>query len=113
MAELYIQRLTTVTLIETLSALTVVVAAVLVVVYIALAAPYFLIIFYLSPRAVASFVLIHAFKEKSDEVALELQEDLEYAERMGERVKKGIESSGKPYEAVERVFDALDYNKVR
>ena len=77
-----------------------------------MATPYFLIIFYLSPNTVAKYVLLSAFKEKSEDVALEIQEDLEYAERMAEKVRKGVDVSGKPYEAIEDIFDALDYNKV-
>ena len=76
-----------------------------------LLAPYFIIILYLSPRTLASYVLLHAFKQKSEEVALELQEDLEYSDRMAERVMASLEANGKNSQ-INQIFDELDYNQV-
>eukprot|EP00658_Telonema_sp_P-2_P030028 TRINITY_DN2274_c0_g1_i8.p1 TRINITY_DN2274_c0_g1~~TRINITY_DN2274_c0_g1_i8.p1 ORF type:complete len:617 (-),score=158.61 TRINITY_DN2274_c0_g1_i8:413-2263(-) len=80
------------------------------VLYLALAAPYFICVLFLAPRCVALYTEIKAFRMKDDEVVLEQLEDMEYADTMAASVKNHLKSvHGDNAELqVAQVFSDLD-----
>jgi Ca2+-binding EF-hand superfamily protein len=79
---------------------------------VAMMAPYILCISYLAPKCLGVYTEIHAFQAKDENVALELQEEQEEADRMGKVVLDHLHAAykGNAPSEILRVFGEFDSN---